>query len=1060
MLVESVAVIGAPGRDVAALVVATALLACGGAPRAPDAPNAAPSHAASPDVARHHASGPRWLVADTAAWIERTPDRVDRFVAAGARLEVKDGAILRAADDVALDAGAPLPSWAIAAATPAPRRYVFWKGAAVSSAASFLGELAPLGSLPGEVRRTFDWLDGVGLVTSRGPMLVRAQGEPVRLVVPAALDALAADGRRALVLTAFGHALATTDGGATFRDASDLLPGAIGLERRTGVLVGIDAGGRELPFGGPIRGEPKESAPVVSDDEPWRPSVAARVGSALAQAAILRDAAPRGGRDTEVEALAVVDAALARVDLRTGRATPLWMLPDGVGQCAPVRAADGVLVVCDGAERAVVIDVAGGPRIERTFDWAAGAPARDRFVGADGEALGFVGPCAGDEHGHALDETDRVDAVTAASPLESSTQQSRAFCVRVDRDTWVEHRLARDDAARVLAWVPRRGGGAVAIVARAEASGDRDRVEDRGALRVVRIGAQEPPLHLVSYSPPSPAVLSRALRATASGGVEGFLPGVGATGAAAITMDATGRIVLRPVPSRTEAIAYAGRFALASTDDGALYETTDYGASWREVAPPPGMPNAPSTCTEVGCRVGPFVRIGWSGPRGAAADAPAGAKGARLERRRAASGGSASGRAPHGRPRVASSLAAPVAPAARLACAALAPPEERRQPDSHAFGFTAAPAPRPPSPARILGLGLLAMPWSRGGLLPSGVVEVGWVPPLDLAAPVRRATLPLPSDLSAGGPSRLHEVRVGWLLAASGAVEPLAATSHAACPAALLDRAGVTRPLGSCAPDGALGVELDGRAVLLGAPHGASQLVIAIADLSRPRAGRSAPSGASPALGLGVRERARIRLAASSRGIAYGIGRRGEEAVAVAIDPSGAAVLSRIDEARGALGPEEPLAPLGSLRGSRDPACARGVSRGSEARVLVAFDTAIDLEPGALRGVVASAHARASAPFAGLAVVRWSAARACLDAIELAVRDERHEADVSAYDPPGSLRKIVARFDEAAPAPPASRKATKRDGRGSSARPGAGTLVLISPGAELRQRLACEVVSP
>jgi hypothetical protein len=67
------------------------------------------------------------------------------------------------------------------------------------------------------------------------------------------------------------------------------------------------------------------------------------------------------------------------------------------------------------------------------------------------------------------------------------------------------------------------------------------------------------------------------------------------------------------------------------------------------------------------------------------------------------------------------------------------------------------------------------------------------------------------------------------------------------------------------------------------------------------------------------------------------------------------------------------------------------------------FETAIGLAPGALPGVVASGTA-------GLAVIRWSATDACLDAIELGVRDERYEIELGAYEPAGSVKKIVAHF--------------------------------------------------
>jgi len=60
------------------------------------------------------------------------------------------------------------------------------------------------------------------------------------------------------------------------------------------------------------------------------------------------------------------------------------------------------------------------------------------------------------------------------------------------------------------------------------------------------------------------------------------------------------------------------------------------------------------------------------------------------------------------------------------------------------------------------------------------------------------------------------------------------------------------------------------------------------------------------------------------------------------------------------------------------------------------------------------------------------------------VRDERYETDIGYYDPPGSVRKVVARLD-----PPAG-------GHGGPN----GALVLIGSGSELRQKLSCTGIAP
>ena len=99
--------------------------------------------------------------------------------------------------------------------------------------------------------------------------------------------------------------------------------------------------------------------------------------------------------------------------------------------------------------------------------------------------------------------------------------------------------------------------------------------------------------------------------------------------------------------------------------------------------------------------------------------------------------------------------------------------------------------------------------------------------------------------------------------------------------------------------------------------------------------------------------------------------------------------------------------------------------------VLPLADGAIELDGAALPGV-------SPASSGGVAVLRWSRDRVCLDAVEIPVRDDRFDETPGPYEPKGSLRKIVARFDAA----------------------GRATLVLIGLGSEVRQRLACTALAP
>jgi hypothetical protein len=95
------------------------------------------------------------------------------------------------------------------------------------------------------------------------------------------------------------------------------------------------------------------------------------------------------------------------------------------------------------------------------------------------------------------------------------------------------------------------------------------------------------------------------------------------------------------------------------------------------------------------------------------------------------------------------------------------------------------------------------------------------------------------------------------------------------------------------------------------------------------------------------------------------------------------------------------------------------------------FEGLIAVDRAALHGVSPGASA-------GVAVLRWSRDRACLDGIELPVRDDRFDENPGPYDPSGTVRKIVARFDKKAEA----------------------MLLLAGMGTETRQRLTCGALLP
>jgi hypothetical protein len=293
-------------------------------------------------------------------------------------------------------------------------------------------------------------------------------------------------------------------------------------------------------------------------------------------------------------------------------------------------------------------------------------------------------------------------------------------------------------------------------------------------------------------------------------------------------------------------------------------------------------------------------------------------------------------------------------------------------------------------------------------------------------------------------------MRLGYLLDPEGGLEVLPIGYRDTCPSTLLEIAGLSRPLGACAEDRAVGVDLGARVIVLRPAY--DGLVVSAAD-PPPRRKDAAPSGGrraraiEPAAGArpsALHELHRTPLPSGLRSFALGAGARDGKPVVLVLDANGEVLLAPIDPDAGTLGAEERVAPLASAALGTDPACAGG-QRPGEARVVLPFEGAIGLDRASLRGVLATGNA-------GVAVLRWSRERVCLDAVEMAVRDERYEPDLGMYEGSGAVRKLIARF--AAPGPARPKPAAAKDAGGG------GALVLIGQGYELRQPLRCTGLVP
>ncbi len=954
----------------------------------------------------------RYLAAEPVV-VERREDGIEHALLSGRRLALRGPEIVEVGPaEPEVDGGGRAPPWSTGAAgSAAPARYVFWKGRRLWGAETFLGPLHALGTLPQDPLRSFDWLGGTGVATTGGAVAVPpAGGPPGRLGVAAVEQAVAADARRGLLVTALGHAWLTVDGGASYRDVSAELGSVTGLEAREGVIVATTPGGRErvvTEAGAIVDREASAGGGArrpVPDPDPFADASHRRpLEVAVARGLPLRE----GG-------VVVAERGLVgRFDLATLRTTSVAPLDAGLqdAECTPLRANGGVLLACVGPERAAVVDLEGAPRTELSFD-LAGASDLTRFVIGD-DALGFLGPCDGTAPRAPEHDRDR-----GGDPTNASRQQVPVFCVRAGKDDWVEHRLAPAEVEDVIAWIPRASGGAMAVLARtAPFLDDRERVQVRGPLRVVRLARSEPPLGLGAYSYQRDGNVDDSLMAHADDTVTGWLSGNGgALGDLSVTIDPAGHVRVHGAPPYVSQIVRSGPLALAGGEDGRLWETVDAGQRWAEVAPPPAALRVgaarPSACSLAGCQIGGFFRLGWTGHDGArfAAHAPVDLPpGERRPRER------------YRRP-------VPPPPVVRLVCAPAAPAEGRRIADSMGFGYTAEPRPRT-GVARIGALGTALVPWSSGPQMPStGDVEVGWTAPLDVTGAIRRLTLPIARLGLGPNTNRIYDLRTGYLLTPEGGLSTFAVGSHpgAECFARLLELAGIARPLGACATDRSVGVDLGGHVMVLSVAWNTLQVSAAeVPPLSRGGARSTRPGAAVP---VALHELHVTSPGGPVRGFAYGIGARAGAPVIVVVDAAGQAALAPVDATRGTLGAEEPLRPLSEAALGSSPACA---PRPGEARVVLPFEGLVALDRAAIRGL-------APASTGGVAVLRWSRDRACLDAIELPVHDDRFDESPGPYEPQGTVRKVVARFDGKAQA----------------------TLLLVGPGTETRQRLSCSALLP
>jgi hypothetical protein len=586
-------------------------------------------------------------------------------------------------------------------------------------------------------------------------------------------------------------------------------------------------------------------------------------------------------------------------------------------------------------------------------------------------------------------------------------------------------------APRALRWVPRAGNGAVALVEAKETF-----LLDGRSAAVTRLGADAAREVAAAARRDSTVVVARNALVAADGTLRLW------QGQRLVSLSAHGEPEQSARQYEWRLLAAGGSRAVAFDPYGRCFQSTDWGRSWLEVTAPPARieERSDSTvgCSEVGCRLGPLLRLGWPTDLLAAEPAP------ELSTRP---------------PRL------PTDARPTLSCVSAGAPAFSRQ-----------PAPTEEDQERHVALGLgarrivvgqgddpgwivrhgraLSHPY-RGddgdealraityGLLGAWAVDdrtgatapdaaaaralrrSAFIEPFDPSATIHEASLRLGELLETAARGRGARPSEGQPPETGGAIPVLGTTPGKLDGVLLTGPPGpviwmMSSPRPRMLPL-SLGPDVDYDAVIVSAVRtGAEELTVLVAN---------SQGGATDVVALapsGARRLWRLEARADCCGYPVNpdaLGRAPDGSVVVIRTASGEEPASTLDPALAlpAAGPEQALAAWSSLRVASDPACQQDPD--GLRLVLQTTTRWIDLRSG-------GARVEAEGPM--WATVRWGSARCCLEAVELAM-------DRVYLDEVERTTALVARF-----VPPLA----------EAARAG------IHLGLEYRQAMRCELQSP
>lgn len=466
--------------------------------------------------------------------------------------------------------------------------FLFWSELALYRADTFDGRLVPIALFPVDITSVSFPPNGIIVHARTGERWgITPRGERVPILPLGALDVEALDDGRAITWNDAGDVMTSTDGGEHWIDVTAQIGAPLdNVLQRDGELWAMSgtAGGR-VEHDGRLSWFLKAPTPELAvrpvDTRFQSPDPPLRVA--------IYTGAPVDG-DT---AVVLVGGDVARVDLRTGKLrslVPASLPPEA--HCESVSGPDEVLFACRGngpAGSFVVAHAAtGAPAIERTFPPTTFASSDDGGLLADVSCGGISG--------------------------------ASTVCVRQPDGTWLDRDLrgygdgTLDPAMRITRWIPRADGSAVAAII-----GEHSGLFDTATGTFVPVGDDAARI-LLSPTGPSdngngrhsstPIAMSWVDRAFAYG-PDGSLRAWLRSGET-LLIRPDGRAVHSPYSF--QAISFAGAHGLGYVAEAKrLYQSSDHGASWIEVALPPSGVEGEEIggCSLVGCDVGAFYRIGW-----------------------------------------------------------------------------------------------------------------------------------------------------------------------------------------------------------------------------------------------------------------------------------------------------------------------------------------------------------------------------------------------------------------------------------------------------------------